>query len=219
MRRGLRAAPDVTSRVHADARTDARAGRQTFHHDDSARASSCSPLFDSGSPPRIGQRRHEPSSRRHLPLHHSQLRRRRPRRQLDRHPVAGRRPGLRHERHPGGGGGGARRHPEADRSSRALGGELALALGSLVRDRGLSAGVPRRSDRRAREDARDDDGAGARVQPAGARDAAAELPADPRAARRGQPVAQGAARRGPLLSRAEVARAPHLPERRPFRIA
>src|SRR5262249_13499510 len=106
-----------------------------------------------------------------------------------------------------------RGEPPAHESARALDRQLALALGSLVRDRDLRARLPRRAHRRARKDPRADDGAGARVQPSGPRDAAAELPEGARAARRCESGAEADSRGGSVLSRTEVPRTAYLSER------
>ena len=101
----------------------------------------------------------------HLPLHLEAIRRRRAGRQRRRHPLQRRRARLRLERHARLVGRRARRDPAAHRQAGEIRRQLALALGSLVRDRDLHARVPGREGGRAREDARDDGGAGDRVQP------------------------------------------------------
>ena len=100
--------------------------------------------------------------------------------------------------------------------------ELALALGSLVRIRGVCPGLSRCPGHQPGEHARDDGGARAGIQPPRPRDAASRLPRVAReksrcrrardaTARRPRP-AEGAPRRGSVLPRAEKGRAPRLPQ-------
>ena len=106
-------------------------------------------------------------------------------------------------------GRGARGDPHAHRSAGALDRQLALALGSLVRHRNLPAGLPRRPHRLAREEPAADGRAGARVQQAVPRGAAARPTSrsvEKRAAE--QAGAQAAARGRQGVLRAEEERPP-----------
>ena len=82
--------------------------------------------------------------------------------------------------------------PAAHRQAGEVRRELALALGSLVWDRDLHARVPGREGRRARENARDDGGAGDRVQSARASNRI--FPATSRRSRKRSPPSRSSSR-------------------------